>query len=265
MARSRKALLTLGLTTFNVKITSAKDKPVEMKNLCKGQPGEPAHAATPITAPKTCVKCGPITEYDSLVKGVPSADGGYIEQSQDEVAEARADTAEQYKGALNFQPHPTVQVMSETSPGDSLSYLSPADAGGHDAYATILKFVTEHPEVTLMTLHTPLSAVSQYILTVRNGVLALEQRTHGARLRDVEPVTGGVVNPKLYKMLAATVDVLMTDYDADEYEDGFQKHLRTLAETTATVTDITTAIPDNLDDVDAIRAKIEALMKGEAA
>lgn len=263
MARSRKALLTLGLTTFNVKITSAKDKPVEMKNLCTGQ-NDADHAPLAITMPKQCPECGPITDYESLVKGVPSADGGFVIQTQDEVAEAKADTAADYKGVLNFQPHPTAQVMAETSPGDSLSYLSPADAGGHDAYATILKFVTEHPEVTLMTLHTPLSAVSQYILTVRNGVLALEQRTHGARLRDVEPITTGTVNDKLYKMLVATVDVLMTDYDAAEYEDGYQKHLRTLAESTAEVTAIT-ALAETNDDITEIRAKIEALMKGEAA
>lgn len=263
MARSRKALLTVGLTTFNVKISSAKDKPVEMKNLCTGQ-NDADHEPRPITAPKHCPECGPITDYESLVKGVPSADGGFVIQTQTEVAEVKADTAAQYKGALNFVPHPTAQVMAETSPGDSLSYLSPADAGGADAYAMLLKYVAAHPEVTLMTLHTPISAMSQYVLTVRNGVLALEQRTHAAQLREPEPVIEGSIDERLYKVLCMTVEVMTTDYDAAEYEDGYQKHLRTLSEQTANVTALT-AVADTSDDMDVIRAQIEALMKGEAA
>lgn len=263
MARSRKALLTVGLTTLNVKITSAKDKPVEMKNLCKGQ-NDADHEPVAITQPKHCPECGPITDYEALVKGVPSADGGFVIQTQDEVADVRADTSALYKGALNFIPHPTVQVMAETAPGASLSYLSPADAGGANNYAMLLKLVTEHPEVTLMTLHTPLSAMSQFILTVRNGVLALEQRTHGAVLREVEPMIQGTVDDKLYKILCMTVDVMTTDYDAAEYEDGYQKHLRALAEQTANVTEIT-ALSESTDDLAAIRAKIEDMMKGMAA
>lgn len=260
--RSRNAVLTYGLLTLNVKLSSAKDKPIEMKNCCVGQPGHDKHEATPITQPKHCPTCGPITAYDELVKGIPNGDG-YTTQTQEDVAEAKAEFTQQYKKSLNFVPHPTLEVMAQTGPGESLNYIQPADVGGADTYAMLLRLVTERPDVTLATLHTPVSATNLFILTVRNGVLALEQRTRTENLRDVEFEVTGSVNEALYPMLVASTDAMLTPYVPEDYEDGYQKHLASLAEEQATVTPITSAT-SVVDAVEDMKAKLQAMMQGAA-
>lgn len=258
--RARNAVLTFGLVTINVKLTSAKDKPISMKNLCTGQPGKPDHEPKPVTQPMTCADCGPVA-YDEIVKGVPNGDG-FTLQTQEDVAEAKAEFAQEYKKSLNFVPHPTADVLAKTGPGDSLNYLTPADAGGEGIYQMLLKLVTERPNMTLTCLHTPVSATNLYVLTVRNGVLALEQRTRTENLREA-PEVGGDVNESLYGMLAASAEAMLTPYDPEDYEDGYQKHLKALAEEQASVTTITPATPV-VDVEDDLRAKLQAMMAGAA-
>lgn len=258
--RARNASLTFGLVTMQVKLTSAKDKPISMRNLCVGQPGKDKHDPKPVTQPMTCVDCGPVA-YDEIVKGIPNGDG-FTLQSQDDVAEAKAEFASEYKKSLNFVPHPTADIMAKTGPGESLNYITPADAGGEDIYQMLLQLLSDRPGITFATLHTPVSATNLYILTARNGALALEQRTRTENLREA-PVVGGTVNATLYPMLLASAEAMLTPYDPEDYEDGYQKHLARLAEEQSTVTTITPATPV-VDVENDLRAKLQAMMAGAA-
>jgi non-homologous end joining protein Ku len=258
--RARNATLTFGLVTMSVKLTSAKDEPVAMKNLCVGQPGMPDHAPKPVKQPNVCEACGPVA-YDEIVKGLPDGDG-FILQSQEEVAEVKAEYAEQYKKSLNFVPHPTHEIMALTGPGKSLNYIAPAEVSGENIYRMLLQLVIDRPGITLATLHTPVSATSLFILTARNGALALEQRTRTENLREA-PVVGGTVNDSLYGMLVASAEAMTTPYNPEDYEDGYQKHLVALAEQYATVTSITPATPVADTEVD-LRLKLQAMMEGAA-
>lgn len=262
--RARNATLTFGLTVMAVKLTSARDKPVEMKNLCQGQPGKDAHDPTPVTQPKHCATCGPITAYETLVKGIPNGTG-FTVQSQDDVAEKKAEFANEYKKSLNFIPHPTTEILAMTGPGESLNYVTPADTKGEDNYQMLVRLLKKRPDMTLATLHTPVSATNLFILTLRNGALALEQRTRTEELREA-PKVGGEVNKRLYKVMEATADMLLCPYVPEEYEDGYQKHLKALVEADMpdNVTHITTATSVVTDHMDDLRAKLQALMEGAA-
>ena len=216
----RNLSLQFGLVALAVKSEVAIEKPASMSNMCTGQPGKKGHDATPVTAPKTCVACGPITDYDSLVKGVKQGNA-YTIITQDEVAEAKDEYAAEHKGTLNLIPHPAQQFVAETAPGDTMHYLTPADAGSANHYQLLVKLIKSHPELVFASLYTPVSATALYIVLERNGVLVMQKRVRSQALKPT-PSVGGEVNEQLFAMLEAVLPEFVTDYDAEAYEDKYE-------------------------------------------
>lgn len=259
---ARNAKITFGLLSFNVKLSGAKDKPVEMKNLCVGQPEKPEHAPAPLKQPKVCEECGPITDFSVIVKGVPNGHEFTI-ITQEEVAEKKAEFADEYKKELVLVPHPATEFLTATGPGESLNYVTPADVSGEGIYQLLLKLVTDHPEVCLVALYTPVSVTSLFMLTVRNGALVLEQRTRTQDLK-AAPSVGGEVNESLYGMLEMSLQAMLTAYNPADYEDGYKTAVRAMAEARSTVTEIGTAT--SVPDVEAdLREKLQAMMQKQGA
>lgn len=232
---ARNVRIEFGLMTLAAKMEGAIDKPPSFSNLCQGQPGHEPHDPKPLKAPRRCDDCGEITDTTVLVKGIRQGKT-YTIVEQAEIAEAKEKYTAEYKGALNLVPHPAREFLDATAPGESVHYLTPADKSGENVYQMLRRVVEEHPDVVLVSLYTPVSATSLYMLTVRNGVLVLEQRTRTQALKPAPSVGGEVTNEKLYKMLEGTVEAMLTPYNPDDYEDGYRNAIRDIAASRDAVT-----------------------------
>lgn len=219
--------LTFGLISFAAKLDKATETPVEMKNLCIGSNGQPAHDPKPLTAPRKCAECGEITDYSGVVKGIKSGTT-YAITTQDEVAEAKLQNVAQYKGKVAMVPHPVADFEAHTAPGKSLYYVTP-DPAAADHYRLIVQLVKSHPELAFVSLYTPRSAAGLYQVKVRDDVLVLEERTRGQAMK-VAPVVGGTSNAQLYQMLEGVLATFVQPYDPDAYEDTYAAAIAKLAD-----------------------------------
>src|SRR5262245_30914619 len=99
----------------------------EFVNLCVGGVGDsPAHEPSPRKAPYTCDHCGKLPpNNEGIVKGLKLDGGGFSIITNDEVADAKADYANEYKGEISLVAHPAAEFYASTAAGDSVSYLTP--------------------------------------------------------------------------------------------------------------------------------------------
>lgn len=231
---ARNITLKFGLISISAKKETAIEKAEGYKNLCVGgQPDgkgglTPTHDGAPVTMPKTCDKCQvTIGDYSALVKGIKQG-AGYAVVAQEDIAEAKKDTADQYKGLVDLIPHPAADFYAKTAPGESINYLTPADAANEDHYALLRKLITENPDVAFVSLHTPMSKTGLFVVNARDGVLVLEERARTQSLKPA-PSVGGTVNDALYGMLLPMMEATKTPYDPDKYEDEYAKKIAELA------------------------------------
>ena len=215
-----------GLVSFPAKLDKATETPVEMKNLCVGQPNQPTHDPTPLTAPRTCAECGPIVDNSVIVKGIKQG-SSYAITTQEAVAEAKIQNTDAYKGKVNLVAHPSADFEAHTAPGRSLYYLTP-DPAAADHYQLVARLIAAHPELSFVSLYTPRSAAGLYRVVVRDGVLVMEERTRGQALK-AAPSIGGTVNEQLYGMLEGVLGTLVSAYDPDAYEDKYAVAINMLA------------------------------------
>lgn len=235
---ARNIQITFGLLSFAGKADKATITKESLPNLCPGQPGKEPHDPMPVKQPKVCETCGPIVDYEVLVKGIKQG-SGYAIVTQDDVAEAKDGYVTQYLGQLNLVAHPAGDFLAQTAPGESVNYITPADAAGANIYQSLMALIQAHPELAFVSLHTPKSATNLFQVTVRNGVLVMEQRTRSQSLKPA-PSVGGELNDKLYGLLEATLDISTEPYVADDYEDKYAAALEAMAQE-ATVVSIGTA------------------------
>lgn len=220
MAALRNITLTYGeLVSLPLKKMGAIEEGTTFKNLCVGQPGKPAHAPSPRKQPYTCVHCGTLPCDAALVKGVEEGNG-YRLVDVDDVAEAKAEFAGEHKGVISLVTHPAGPFYASTAPGESVSYLIPGSVAIENQYATLASHIAEHPELVFVGLHTPQSKTSLYQVTVRDGVLVLEQRARSQELRE-RPSVGGEPMTKLGAFLDMILEESTTDYDPEAYEDKY--------------------------------------------
>lgn len=259
---ARNAVLTFGLLTFPIKLDTATDKAVSLTNLCPGQPGKGAHDLSPVKMPRTCDSCGPITDYTVLKKGLKQG-SSYVVLDASDLSTAKESYGSTYKGHLNFVPHPAEQFMKATAPGETLHYITPADAGGANHYQMLVRLVADHPELSFVTLYTPVSATNLYVLSVRDDVLVLEQRVRTQALKPA-PSVGGTINEQLFDLLSTQISMFVTEYNPDTYEDGYAAAVQALAEGAETVNVGTpaTSAPVAMSD-DELMVKLRALAGGK--
>lgn len=255
-----KITVQLGLVSVFCKSEGAIDKPEPPKNLCVGQPGKEAHSPSPQMAPATCGTCGPITDTSAIVKGFKQGDGTFAIVTQEDVTEAKETYSNEYLKKLNLVPHPAQQFLADTGPGDTLNFLTPADAGSADHYQLLVKLIESHPELVFASLHTPRSATALFMLRVKDGVLMMEKRTRTQNLKPA-PSVGGTVNEMLFAQLDGMLPMFVADYDPAAYED---KYVSALADMIATAEQVTptgtaTAAPVMKISDDELMVKLQAL------
>lgn len=197
-----------------------------MKNLCLGQPGKPAHDATPLTQPKTCATCGPVVDFTVIKKGVKQG-STYAILEQTEVAEVKQQNVDAYKGKIDIVQVPSTDFLANTGVGKSINYVTPA-AGSEGHYALLAKLIEEHPERAFVGLFTPRSRVGLYRLTTHKGVIVMEERTREQNMKPV-PEVDDEVNQPMFDLLEATMDKLDTPYDPDAFEDKYAVAVAELA------------------------------------
>lgn len=215
---ARNITINYGLLSIPCKYEPATVRDEGMKNLCVGQPGHPAHDATPLTMPKTCKSCGEITDFTVIKKGIKQGSTYAVVEQQD-VADAKKQNVDLYKHKLDLVPVPAADFLLATSTGKSINYVTPA-AGSEDHYALLAKLVEDHPERAFVGQYTPVSRAGLYRLTARGGVLVLEERTREQSMKPL-PEVGGSVNEPMYDLLEATMDKMDQPYDPDTFEDKY--------------------------------------------
>lgn len=225
---ARNIEVQFGLLSFPGKADKAKETKESMSNMCKGQPDKPEHDPLPIKQPYTCTSCGPVTDYDSLVKGIKRG-STYAIVEQGDVADAKDTYTKEYKDVINLVPVPSADFLAATGPGDTADYLIPATAAGANHYQLLARLIAAHPELSFVGLHTPRSATSLYQVTVREGVLIMEKRTRSQDLKEA-PSVGGEVNEALFAALDGMLESLVTEFDPDAYEDKYQMALDQMAD-----------------------------------
>lgn len=259
---ARNVQLQFGLISIPARTEVATEKAPSFSNLCTGQPGKDKHEPAPLKQPRTCDECGPVVDYDAIVKGQKNGKT-YTIVDPAEIEAAKEKYAGEYKGVINLVPHPASDFLANTAPGDSVHYLTPADKAGEGHYQLLVKLIESHPELAFASLYTPVSATSLYRVTARDGVLVLEKRTRGEAMKPV-PSVGGEVNEGLYAMLESTLEQFVTPYDPTAYEDKYGAAVKELLEAGDQVTVAgggeTVATPVQQSDED-LMAKLKALQE----
>lgn len=220
------------LVSLPLKKMGAIEETTTFVNLCVGQPDHPKHPPSPRKMPSVCAVCGPVTDPSVLIKGIDNKDGTYTTITQDEVAEVKTEFASEHKGEISLVAHPAGPFYASTAPGESVSYLIPGSAAIENQYKTMVAFIEAHPELVFVGLHTPQSVTSLYQVTVRAGVLVMEQRKRTQELREV-PSVGGEPMVKLGMFLDMTLEDSLSDYDPEAYEDKYAAAIAALAEDTS--------------------------------
>lgn len=252
-----KMTVSFGLMSFVTKRETARVTVPTVSYLCVGQPGHPAHEASPRRAPYHCDVCGPIIDNDVLVRGVKTGKT-YTLVDVTAAQELRAEYADKYD-SLSLVPHPAADFLAQTGEGRALHYLTPADAGQADHYALLAQLIQSHPELAFVGLYTPRSATSLFHLTVRDGVILMAERTRTDSLKPM-PSVGGEVNEKLYGMLDSMLDQFTEPYDAERYEDTYATTLADLIDNGEVLAiDTTTKKPVKAMTDDELMAKLAEL------
>lgn len=258
---ARKIAVQYGLINIPARTESATTSRESLTNLCVGQPGHEAHDASPLKRPSKCEVCGPIEDTSALVKGRQDGDT-YAIVTQEDVAEAKESYAKDYLKRIELVTHPAEEFLAATGPGDTIAYLTPEDAAGADHYQLLVRLIESHPELVFVGLHTPMSATSLYMVTVRDGVLVMSKRTRQQAMK-AAPSVGGTVNEALYAMLEGALDSFVVPYDPAAYEDHYDVALRKMLDEADTVaastTEATTPVATLSDD--DIMAKLAKLKK----
>lgn len=220
---ARNITINYGLLSVAAKYEPATVRAEPMVNLCVGQPTTNQHDPSPLTMPKHCTTCGPITDFDAIVKGIKTPDG-YAVVTQQDVADAKKANVEQFKGKIDIIPFTTGQFMTATGQAGSVQYVTPVK-GSEDHYQLLLKLVQEHPELTFAGQYTPVSKVALYRLAVRTAptgeaCLVMEERSREQSMKPV-PSTSGDVNEALFDLLEATLPKMEQSYDPSLFEDTY--------------------------------------------
>lgn len=262
-----KIMLGMSLITFPAKLDTAVQTQEPFKSLCVGQQGKPAHDALAITMPKTCAKCGPIADYQSLKKGLKSGDGFVVFEAT-EIAQAQQDTAIP-KGEVSLVPVGADKFFGETAQGEKL-YVVHVDAMAANQYALIVQAVEKHPDLAFIAQYMPRTRAGLYVARVRDGVLMLEERVRHENLKAL-PAPVGTPDPQFVTVLDSLIPTMVTEFDPVAYADKYAEQIKALAAAKSTTPGAApahaatpVATPSNAD----LLSKLQALAtqsKGAAA
>lgn len=260
-----KITITCSLISFGAKLDTAVVTKESLRNLCVGAPGMAAHPAKPLKQPSTCSDCGVITDYSAIVKGIPQGADTFAIVTQADVAQAKSEALTP-KGQVALVGNPSTDFLGSTSPGAKSYYVIP-DQGAENHCALLVKYVTEHPEITLTALYTPRSATGLYRLTVRDGALVLEERIREESLKPA-PVQSGTADPAYYTALEGIIAATVKPYDPEAYADTYKTRLEALAaaaQVVGTESAPTTTKPTPVQGGDALLAALQAQLAAVTA
>lgn len=225
---TRKGLtLAFGLISTQVRLTGAVEKETtpRLNTLCVGTEKGTDHAPVAIKMASTCAQCGPLEDKSVLKKGRPAGDGFVIADAE-AVAEARDSSGAEFKKSIKFTAHPAGEVIGGTAPNGSLYYLAPE--GQSDAYTLMKDLIGAHPEVAFVALYTVTSRVGMYVARVHSDAIVLEGRYRESELKVAPEFDQGPANPQLFSMAEQFLETMVTDFDAEQYVDGYAEAIKTM-------------------------------------
>ena len=234
---ARKGLtLAFGLISTQVRLTGAVDKQTtpKLNTVCVGQPTgvHPDHPPVAVKQAMECSLCGVINDKSTLKKGQPSGDG-FVIVDADKIKAARTETGDEHKKSIKFTAHKAEEVTKDTAPNGTLYYLEPE--AGADAYALLRDLIAKHPEVAFVALYTVSSRVGMYVARVHDNTIVLEGLHRESELKAAPEFDDAPVNEDLYGMAEQFLNGMVTDFDADSYEDAYTARLTEMLESTRVV------------------------------
>lgn len=253
--------LSLGLISTTVRVESAVEAAPTFKTVCEGQGGK-AHDPTPIKRPNTCATCG------ELPFGAPTAKarevgGGLVLVTEEEVAAAKAQHDDKFKGKFDLVAHKASEVDAATAQGEKYYQLVPE--GDAARYAVLAALITACPDLAFVAMFTVRTRAAMFRLTVRNGVLLAEERVTRERLKPL-PQIDAELNTQLLEMAMAYVPTTVTAFDVANYADGYLAQINALVasrDAVAAATPLATVTPIRQSDEDLL-AQLAALVPAQA-
>jgi non-homologous end joining protein Ku len=223
---AKDVVLSLGLISTTVRIESAKVTATSaLKTVCDGQGGH-EHLPQSISSVYTCGVCGPIENRSTLKKGKKVGDGYAIVEA-DEIQGIKDETSTTFKKQIGLTPHPADEVRLTTASGDKLYYLVPAN--GDTRYGALVELVKSRPDLAFCALWTPRTRASVFMLSVRDDVLVMEERTRAEELKPT-PAVEAPSDPTLTAMAEQMLGLegVVQRFDVAAYADTYEIRLATL-------------------------------------
>lgn len=229
--------VSLGLIQVPGRVRKATDEVKSNATVCIGQVdkvGAPdEHDPERIREPKTCSKCGVIDDPKTLRKAVEKADGTYSILSQEEIDAVKDETSALFKKRVDLVAHAAEDVLAGTQQGEGLKYLFPEPKSDPSRFGLIVKIIADHPELAFVAMHTPRSKAAFYHVRVHGNILMMEERIIADHVMREAPEVDYTINETLLAQMESFLPSLVTQFNADDYVDGYADKLKEIAEARA--------------------------------
>lgn len=257
---ARKLMIQLGLMAMNVTLSKTTAAESGFKTVCVGHDPANPHKPTPIKQTRACPDCS--NDDYATFKKARIEGSSYTLLDVEEVKQAKEEAVAGTKGVLSLTPHNIGEIKANTMPEGSTYYLTPVDANSAKVYALLVDTLSEHPEVGLLGLWTPISRTSLYEVYLQDDTLMMGQRARSERL-NIVPVPKATPDPMLKAQMAMLLPMMIQPYDAATYVDTYREKVDALMATktavegvaaTSTATSAPTATVDLQAQLDAMLA-----------
>ena len=177
---------------------------------------------------RVCSIDGEEVPYSDIAKGYETEDGRMVVLDDEDLAELPASSSREIS-VEKFVPREQVDPMLL----ERSYYLEP-DKAAAKPYALLREALAEADRVAVVTVSLR-TRMTTAILRVRGNVIVMQTMMWPDEIRTADfsglDATEHAATDQELKMARLLVDTLAGDYDADEFEDDYQKALETLVQT----------------------------------
>jgi DNA end-binding protein Ku len=176
---------------------------------------------------RTCSIDGEEVAYADIAKGYETEDGQMVILDDDDLAELPASSSREIS-VEKFVPTEQIDPMWL----EKSYYLEP-DKAAAKPYALLREALKEADRVAVVTVSIR-TRMTTAVLRVRDDVIVMQTMLWPDEVRKPDfaglDATEHAAKPQELKMARLLVDTLAGDYDADEYEDDYQKAVEALVQ-----------------------------------
>ena len=176
---------------------------------------------------RVCSIDGEEVAYSDIAKGYETEDGRMVVLDDDDLAELPASSSREIS-VEKFVPREQIDPMLL----ERSYYLEP-DKAAAKPYALLREALAEADRVAVVTVSLR-TRMTTAILRVRGDVIVMQTMMWPDEIRTPDfsglDATEHAATDQELKMARLLVDTLAGDYDADEFEDDYQKALETLVQ-----------------------------------